>query len=229
MQQRGFTLVELLVALMVMALLAIMSWRGLDGMVRANAITQAHTDAVVALQNSLAQWGADLDAMVDTNRILVSPPRGDAVRDANADSPASLDWNGQVMRIVRSSEADQEQGLRVVAWSMRQQQGQGLWLRWRSDLLRTPAQLQTAWTQAALWAQNPDDAARTREVPLVPLLDWKIYYYRNDAWSNPLSSSESAGAWPQGVRLQLTLPENASLPGSITRDWVAPTIAGNKS
>ena len=37
--QRGFTLVELLVALFAMALLAIMSWRGLDGMTRAQAQT----------------------------------------------------------------------------------------------------------------------------------------------------------------------------------------------
>ena len=39
-RQRGFTLVELLVALMVMALLAVLSWRGLDGMTRAQTQTQ---------------------------------------------------------------------------------------------------------------------------------------------------------------------------------------------
>ena len=32
---RGFTLVELLVALFALALLAVLGWRGLDGMVRA--------------------------------------------------------------------------------------------------------------------------------------------------------------------------------------------------
>ena len=32
---RGFTLIELLVAIAVMALMAILSWRGLDGMSRA--------------------------------------------------------------------------------------------------------------------------------------------------------------------------------------------------
>ena len=56
---RGFTLVELLVALAVMALLAIVSWRGLDGMVRAQQITRERADAVLELQTVLAQWGAD--------------------------------------------------------------------------------------------------------------------------------------------------------------------------
>ena len=31
-QNRGFTLIELLVAITIMALLAVLSWRGLDGM-----------------------------------------------------------------------------------------------------------------------------------------------------------------------------------------------------
>ena len=56
---RGFTLVELLVALFAMALLAVMSWRGLDGMTRAQAITAARADEVLTLQVGLAQWGAE--------------------------------------------------------------------------------------------------------------------------------------------------------------------------
>ena len=40
---RGFTLVELLVAIAVMALLAIASWRGLDGMARSQQLTRERT------------------------------------------------------------------------------------------------------------------------------------------------------------------------------------------
>ena len=67
--QPGFTLVELLVAIAVMALLAIVSWRGLDGMVRAQQITRERADAVLELQTVLAQWGADLDAMCFFERL----------------------------------------------------------------------------------------------------------------------------------------------------------------
>ena len=237
MRPRGFTLVELLVALFVMALLSIMSWRGLDGMARATAITQARADELVALQNGMAQFGADLDAMADLP-VPVQPPAGGgnasgAGTSATTAKPAPLDWNGQALRIVRASGGVTDSGLRVVAWSRRIGQvngtAQGQWLRWQSDLLRSPADLQSAWSQAAIWAQNPDDAARKREVAVVPLADWKIYYYRNDAWSNPLSSADAANAAPDGIRLVLTLPEGAALAGAITRDWIRPTVAGNKS
>ena len=46
---RGFTLIELLVAIAVMALVAILSWRGLDGMVRAQTTTQQRADEVLSL------------------------------------------------------------------------------------------------------------------------------------------------------------------------------------
>jgi general secretion pathway protein J len=239
MRQRGFTLVELLVALMVMALLSILSWRGLDGMARATAITQSRADELVALQNGMAQFGADLDAMADLPKAATPAISGGSMEAApklnvtTAGKPVPLDWNGQVLRIVRASGNAGESGLRVVAWSRRliaaQGATQGQWLRWQSGLLHNPADLQSAWSQAAVWAQNPDDAARKQEVVVVPLVDWTIYFFRNDAWSNPLSSAEAASAKPDGVRLVLTLPEGAALAGAITRDWIRPTVAGNKS
>ena len=46
----GFTLVELLVALGVMALMAILGWRGLDGLSRAQTAAQARSDEVLTVQ-----------------------------------------------------------------------------------------------------------------------------------------------------------------------------------
>ena len=206
----GFTLVELLVALFVMALLAVMSWRGIDGMVRAQAQTQARADAVATLQTGLSQWGADLDALADL-------PSG------------ALEWNGQSLRITRYAGSGAGAGLRVVAWSRRDIDGTAWWLRWQSELLRTPAAVQQAWLQAGIWAQNPDDVSRSREVAMVPLGEWKVFYFRNDAWTNPLSSTENPASGPDGVRLVLTLPQGGPLAGDLTRDWIRPTISGNKS
>ena len=218
-RQCGFTLVELLVALVVMALLAVMSWRGLDGMARATEQTRQRADALMALQTGLAQWGADLDAMVDPAPADPSP--------GNAGAPAALDWNGLVLRITRADASGAGAGLSVVAWSRRDVQGTPKWLRWQSGVVRDRAALQSAWLQAAVWAQNPGDAERQFEVAISPLAQWQVFYFRNDAWTNPLSSA--AAAAPDGVRLELSLPAGDALAGTLRRDWIRPMVAGNKS
>jgi general secretion pathway protein J len=117
----------------------------------------------------------------------------------------------------------------VVAWTARTT-AEGLsWLRWQSELVTDQRQLAMAWQRADLWSQNPDDAARKLEVTIAPVASWRLYYFRNDAWSNALSSADAAGAVPDAVRLVLTLPSSHPLAGTLTRDWMRPTIGGNKS
>ena len=217
----GFTLIEVLVAISILALMAVMSWRGLDGMARTQTQTQAHSDEVQTLQSGLAQWGADLDAMLPLPQV-------------NA-----IDWDGRVLRITRRSRNANDEGVLVVGWTRRVVNGSGQWLRWQSPPLHTRADLMQAWQTAALWAQNPSDEARKLEVTIVPLTQWQIFYYRNDAWSNPLSSDAGSNATtpavvgesaiPLGVRLVLTLPPGQALTGTLTRDWVRPTVGGGKS
>ena len=88
MKQRGFTLVEVLVGLALMAVLAVLSWRGLDTMVRTRDSTQARIDAVAAAQIGLSQWRADLNAMHGVPGVL---------------GGNSLAWDGRVMRLLRRS------------------------------------------------------------------------------------------------------------------------------
>lgn len=226
--QRGFTLIELLVAISIMAVMAVLSWRGLDGMTRAQAQVRQHSDEVLTLQAALAQWGADLDALVRQPGI------------------PTLDWDGRALRVLRRSTSQPGEGLTVVAWSRRNIEGVGQWLRWQSPPVTTRGDLTLAWQKAALWAQNPSDEDRLREVKIVPLDQWQIFYYRGGAWSNPLSS-EGAGAGvnpiaaatgvaapggfqavPDGVRLVLQLSAGQAISGTITRDWMSPTLGGGK-
>ena len=216
---RGFTLIELLVALSMMALLALMSWRGLDGMVRARVQTETRADEVLALQVGLSQWAADLDAIVQTPQL-------------NA-----LDWNGSVLRMTRRSSAAATDGVLVVAWTRRVVDGRGVWLRWQSPALTGRDALADAWQQASIWAQNAGDEQKRFEVAVVPLDEWQIFYFRSDAWTNPLSSDAAGGTTvstgssniPDGVRLVLQLPAGQALAGKLTRDWVRPTVSGGKS
>lgn len=230
----GFTLVELLVALVIMALLAILSWRGLDGMTRVQTQTQANTDSVLALQAGLSQWQTDLDALTV---------------QANVPGVSGLDYDGQVLRLTRryaetgedTKNATNDDSIRVVAWSQRNMEtgsGAGLvnktqWLRWQSTPVKTRSELQAAWLQAKQWASNPTEADKKGEVVVAAVDKWQVFYYRNDAWSNAQSSADvsaesNAAALPEGVRLVLTLAAGQALVGTITRDWVRPTLGGGK-
>lgn len=229
-QLRGFTLIELLVALAAMAVMAGLSWRGLDGMTRAQAHIQQRADAVLTLQAGLTQWSADLDALCETAQLPRTP---------------TLDWDGRGLRMVRRSTVQPGEGLLVVAWSRRNVNGTDQWLRWQSPPQFSRGALQTAWERAAQWAQNPGDAEKMDEVRITPLTQWQIFYFRGNAWTNPLSSDNANTpatpirssvqpvdpdlVLPDGVRLVLTLPAGEAINGTITRDWVRPALAGAKS
>ena len=62
---RGFTLVEVLVALFVMALLAAMAWRGVDGIARAKSAGQERMELTLRLDTVLTQWEQDLNSVHD--------------------------------------------------------------------------------------------------------------------------------------------------------------------
>ena len=224
--QHGFTLVELLVALFAMALLAVMSWRGLDGMTRAQAQTEARADEVLTLQVGLAQWAADLDALTQLPQTT------------------ALDWNGRVLRLTRRGTASVTDGVLVVGWTRRVVNGTGTWLRWQSPQVTTRGQLEEAWQKADLWAANPGDEEKRNEVAVTPLEDWQIFYFRENAWTNPQSSAAAAASatpsppatpavpgtapLPEGVRLVLNLPPGQAISGMLTRDWVRPTAGGSR-
>ena len=207
MSARGFTLIELLVAIAILGLVAVLSWRGLDSMVRTQTHTRERSEQLLTLQAALGQWSADLDALLPLAHTV------------------PIDWDGQVLRLTRRSPVDAGEGALVVAWARRNVQGQDLWLRWQSAPLRTRGAWSQAWLQAAQWARNPADVDRRNEVAILPLSDWRVFYYRGDAWSNPLSSPgtppadlSAVGALiPDGVRLQLDLPGGAALGGTLVR------------
>lgn len=238
----GFTLIELMVALFVLALVAVLSWRGLDGMVRAQETTQARADEIHALQIGLAQWNTDLDALVQLPQM------------------PGLDWNGRVLRLTRPSSTAASEGVVVVGWSRRVQGGVPLWMRWQSPPLTTRGQVEDAWARADAWAQGQGGAEDAAAVAVTALQDWQVFYYRSDAWTNPLSSDATQQVFtpvapapqnpasaptqatrtptqpnvrgpvlPDGIRIVLTLSGGQAITGDLVVDWVRPTVSGGKT
>lgn len=239
---RGFTLIELLVAITIMSMLALLSWRSLDGMTRTQALTQQRADELMRLQAALGQWGADLDAVVQTGEV------------------SALAFDGQVLRLTRRDSAEaglHSPGVRVVAWSWHMgsrpsdtaaandtRAMSGQWMRWQSPPLVRRDELARAWQRAADWgrgatpvtASSPGDG-NDSVIALFGIDQWQLFYHRGETWGNPLSSvgTESTGGeiggrdpLPNGVRLVLTLPAGPSVTGRLVRDWVRPTLQAGR-
>ena len=131
----------------------------------------------------------------------------------------------------------------VVAW-MRRSDYEGQWLRWQSQVVRTSGGWTDAWSRAAAWAQSATTIGATGEVSITPLQEWQIFYFRGNAWTNPMSSpgqqppnssnqptpqTVSVAVIPDGIRLVLVLPASQAISGKLTVDWINPILSGEKT
>lgn len=194
----GFTLVEVLVALFVMALMAALAWQGLDGVLRAREVGRESVDRTMLLATVVAQWETDLQSL-----------------HSDAGVP-TLAFDGRTLRLVRKAEG----GLQLVAWTL---QG-GHWRRWSSGPTTRVGPLQQAW----LRSQQLRDEEPGQITLLSGVSDWQLYYYRGNAWTNAQSTGDvatpsenpasaparAAEQLPLAVRLVLRVDEQRTL----TRD-----------
>jgi general secretion pathway protein J len=212
-RQAGFTLVEVLVALLIMAVIATIGWRGIDSMARTRELAQESAEKTLRLSAIVGQFEADLLAVQD-----------------NASVPA-LAFDGASLRMVRRSAG----GLQIVVWALRE----GRWQRWASAATTRVQGLQEAWV-ASLQLQGLEPTQMTL---LQDVVSWQVYFYRggwsnaqssgNLAPAMPVApvvpAAAASGAsqpaatppatapqrqlLPTGVRVVLELPQ-----GRLTRD-----------
>ncbi len=182
---RGFTLVEVLVALFVMAIMTGMAWRGIDGVVRARDAGQAELQRSLRLTNAVAQWEIDLRSIRDTGQV-----------------PA-IGFDGSTLRFTRSGDA----GVQLVAWSVRE----GRLLRWAAPPVRTGNELQQWWMRS----QQLNGSEREQLVVLEGLPAWQVFFFRVNAWTNAQSSADVRRApQPPQTGTPGPLPGNAPPGGS---------------
>jgi len=202
---RGFTLVEVLVALMLMAVMAGMAWQGVAGIVRARDASQARLELTLRVNTVMAQWEQDLGAIQET-----------------PSTPALL-FDGATLRMTRHT-AD---GMQVVAWALRGGNGNGTGAitRWAGPVVTSSGALQESWLRTLQFLGNETGQLRTLE----GVSQWQIYFFRGNAWSNAQSSADivapSPGAsapprqaLPTGVRAVLSFGAGSGLNGTLTRD-----------
>lgn len=159
-RQSAFTLVEVLVALLAMAILASLSWQGLDGILRARDGTREAIDRTTRLATVMTQWEQDLLAVHD------------------AEVVPALAFDGQTLRLTRRVDG----GVALVAWSVRG----GVWQRWAGPPMIRGADLQQAWLRSLQFLGNEPGQVRLAEIAG----DWQVYFYRGGAWTNAQSSGD---------------------------------------
>ena len=198
---RGFTLVEVLVALVVMATMAAMAWRGIDALVRSREIAQVRLAQTARLQTVLAQWEVDLRAVQDSHSIV---------------EPLSFDGGNLVL--TRQAPA----GLQVVVWSLREG---SLW-RWESPALRTVQELEDQRQRGLQQLAQRNPALRAFE----GVTAWQFYCFWGNAWSNCQSTGNTgpgnagpvnprtAGQPPSGLRIAMQFADGSGLAGTLTRE-----------
>ena len=199
----GFTLIEVLVAMVVMAIMSLMAWQGVDGIVRTRESNQIRLEQTLRLETVVAQWEQDLASLQESTA-----------------APA-LSCDGQSLRLTRRAEG----GLQVVVWSLRPDASNSMWQRWAGPAVTTTTALQENWFRTQQFQGNENGQLRA----LGGIDQWQVYFFQGNAWANCQSTGNvdaaASGtgvlqrqALPAGVRLVLGFAPGSGLNGSLVRD-----------
>jgi general secretion pathway protein J len=158
-RRRGFTLVELLVAISILAIVAVLGWRGLDTIVRARISLTEQMETTRGMQLAFAQLQSDCEHI--------------AGEDIMLKRPFLLAANDRIT-MVRTVFADNEPSrLQVVSYRIID----GTLSRRESLATRDLSQLDVLW-QAAV-----SDADSTAAVALQPgVTGIEVMTWQNNAW-----------------------------------------------
>lgn len=199
---RGFTLVEVMVALFVMAIMAGLAWRGIDAIARGRTIGRDRLEQTLRVDTVMTQWQQDVQAIYNSS---VVPP---------------IAFDGATLRLTRRTDA----GVQIVAWSLRQ----GNWLRWTGPVVTRREDLTDSWMRSQQLLGSEPGTLRL----LQGVSAWQVYFcHQNQCWSNAQSTGDRAAsapgsdtgaqAMPSGVRIVLGFT-GAPLQGTLTRDLAIP-------
>jgi len=116
-RQQGFTLIEVMVAILLMAVVSLIAWKGLDSVTRADSHLQASGEQSDSLLRALNQMQRDVEMRAG---IELTEPKKVGTEDEPATAPPALtvrssDSKGFRLDIIRSA-ADQPGALQRVRW-----------------------------------------------------------------------------------------------------------------
>jgi general secretion pathway protein J len=156
----GFTLVELLVAISILAIVAVLGWRGLDGIVRARLSLAEQMETTRGMQLAFAQMQSDCEHVATTELIAGRP---------------FLLADTDRLTLVRTVFAENEPArLQVVAYRVRD----GVLTRRESNATRDLAQLDVLWLAATSDADTTPPVTLQAGVTGMQLQTWEVNGWR---------------------------------------------------
>jgi len=173
---RGFTLVELLVAIGILAMVAVLGWRGLDGIVRARVALTDQMEMTRGMQLAFAQMQSDCEHAADATMLGRRPFL------LHADNRLTL-----VRTVFNENEPAR---LQVISYRL----VDGRLTRRESNTTRDLVELD------ALWQASVSDTDPTPPVMLQDKIDsMGVLVWQNNAWQKQPQATAQGGIVPTGV------------------------------
>jgi general secretion pathway protein J len=181
-RHRGFTLIELLVAISILAIVAVLGWRGLDGIIRSRTALTNEMAVTRGLQLTFAQIQSD-----SANLAFGINLNG---------RPAIQAADGRLTLVRMAMTENEPTRLQVVSYRVRDD---GVLIRRESGATRDLRELDTLW-QAAL---NDTDAAASVALQ-TGVQGMTMRYWINTEW-RLAAGVETATVKPTGLEVTLSV------------------------
>jgi general secretion pathway protein J len=205
----GFTLIEVMVSMLILAVLATTAWKGIDAISSARKVADENLQQTLRLQSVMTQFDADMAQAVDTQTI----PAG------------AMQFDGANLRMMRRDRG----GVRVVVWFLRRDR----LMRWASPIAEKSGELEKYWMSGfQLRGREAGTLAALKGVQ-----QFQVYCFRAGSLSNcqstgtvqkvpqPSPTPNPYQPLPQALRCQIAFGEGSGFTGKLSRDvMVAPQV-----